>query len=101
MVPTMFHFLPSPLSPTLIGAVESWVIQAIKKKGDYKNHQPTWYKLPPLSYLMATNELQSGISLCVASHKWLAVKPKCCNDELRSPFSYFPFDPSTKIFMST
>lgn len=65
------------------------LIQVIRKRGDSKTHRPTCYGLLPLLYLMATNESQSGISLCVASGKWLAVEPECCNDELRKSIFIF------------
>lgn len=39
-------------------------------------------------HLMATNELQSGICLHVASHKWLQLSPNAVMTNSESPFSY-------------
>ena len=97
--PCLLFFLlhHHPCLPELLNLI----IQAIRKRGDSRNYQPTWYRLPPLLYLMATNELQSGISLHVAGPKWLAVQPNAVMMNSESPFSYSLVRPSLKIFMST
>lgn len=77
--PPCYLFSPPHHNQCLLELLNLELLRPSRKEGIKRTINPpgrNWL----LCYWMATNELQNGISLHVASHKWRAVKPKCCND---------------------